>query len=53
MNFRIADSFTDALTKLSGQEQKQKRTALFDVLLNPSRDREWRIRQSKMGEQGD
>lgn len=36
MNFLIADSFTNALAKLSGQEQKQTKTAAFDLQLNPA-----------------
>ncbi len=36
MNFHIADSFTAALTRLSGQEQKQAKTAAFDLQLNPA-----------------
>jgi len=35
MNFHIADSFTSALTRLTGQEQKQAKTAAFDLQLNP------------------
>lgn len=35
MTFRIADTFSDALTKLSGQEQKVAKTAAFDVQMNP------------------
>jgi len=35
MTFRIADTFSDALTKLSGQEQKAAKTAAFDVQINP------------------
>jgi mRNA-degrading endonuclease RelE of RelBE toxin-antitoxin system len=36
MNFHIADSFTAALARLSGQEQKQAKTAAFDLQLNPA-----------------
>lgn len=36
MNFHIADSFTAALAKLTGQEQKQAKTAAFDLQVNPS-----------------
>ncbi len=36
MNFLIADSFTSALTRLTGQEQKQAKTAAFDLQLNPA-----------------
>ncbi len=35
MTFRIADTFSDALVKLSGQEQKVAKTAAFDVQMNP------------------
>src|SRR6056297_867358 len=35
MTFRIADTFSDALTKLSGQEQKAAKTAAFDAQMNP------------------
>lgn len=36
MNFHIADSFTAALARLTGQEQKQAKTAAFDLQLNPA-----------------
>ncbi|WP_430445312.1 3'-5' exonuclease [Sphingorhabdus contaminans] len=36
MNFLIADSFTSALARLTGQEQKQTKTAAFDLQLNPA-----------------
>ncbi|MCK4764203.1 MAG: DEAD/DEAH box helicase [Candidatus Aminicenantes bacterium] len=36
MNLRIADTFTDSLTKLSGQEQKAVKTTAFDLQLNPA-----------------
>ena len=35
MEFRIADTFTDSLTKLTGQEQKAVKTTAFDLQLNP------------------
>ncbi len=35
MTFRIADTFSDALIKLSGQEQKAAKTAAFDAQMNP------------------
>ncbi|MCR8726467.1 3'-5' exonuclease [Frigidibacter sp. ROC022] len=35
MTFRIADTFSDALAKLSGQEQKAAKTAAFDAQMNP------------------
>lgn len=34
MEFRIADTFTDSLTKLTGQEQKATKTTAFDLQLN-------------------
>ncbi len=36
MEFRIADTFTDSLTKLTGQEQKTVKTTAFDLQLNPA-----------------
>ena len=36
MNFRIADTFTDSLSKLSGDEQKAVKTTAFDLQLNPT-----------------
>ncbi|MEQ1514895.1 MAG: 3'-5' exonuclease [Usitatibacteraceae bacterium] len=36
MNFHIADSFTSSLARLTGQEQKQAKTAAFDLQLNPA-----------------
>lgn len=36
MEFRIADTFTDSLTKLTGEEQKAVKTAAFDLQLNPT-----------------
>ena len=37
MNFRIADTFTDSLAKLSGDEQKAVKTTAFDLQMDPSR----------------
>lgn len=37
MEFRIADSFTDSLTRLSGDEQKAVKTTAFDLQLDPAR----------------
>jgi hypothetical protein len=34
MEFRIADTFTDSLARLSGEEQKAVKTAAFDLQLN-------------------
>lgn len=36
MNFLIADTFTDSLAKLTGDEQKAVKTTAFDLQLNPS-----------------
>lgn len=33
MNFRIADTFTDSLTKLMGEAQKAVKTTAFDLQL--------------------
>jgi len=35
MEFRIADTFTDSLARLSGDEQKAAKTTAFDLQLNP------------------
>lgn len=36
MEFRIADTFTDSLAKLTSQEQKAIKTTAFDLQLNPA-----------------
>lgn len=36
MEFRIADTFQESLTKLTGQEQKAVKMAAFDLQLNPA-----------------
>lgn len=36
MNFLIADTFTDSLARLSGDEQKAVKTTAFDLQLNPA-----------------
>ncbi len=35
MDFRISDTFTDSLAKLTGEEQKAIKTTAFDLRLNP------------------
>ena len=35
MQFRIADTFTDSLARLNGDEQKVAKTTAFDLQLNP------------------
>lgn len=36
MNFRIADTFTDSLAHLTGDEQKAVKTTAFDLQMNPA-----------------
>jgi mRNA-degrading endonuclease RelE of RelBE toxin-antitoxin system len=36
MYFRIADTFTDSLAKLNGEEQKVVKTTAFDMQVNPA-----------------
>lgn len=36
MEFRISDTFTDSLTKLTGDEQKAAKTTAFDLQMNPA-----------------
>ena len=36
MEFRIADSFSDSLAKLTGEEQKGVKTTAFDLQINPA-----------------
>ena len=36
MEFRIADSFSDSLARLTGDEQKAVKTTAFDLQLNPA-----------------
>jgi len=35
MTSRIADTFTDSLTRLTGDEQKAAKTTAFDLQINP------------------
>lgn len=35
MEFRIADTFTDSLARLTAEEQKAVKTTAFDLQLNP------------------
>ena len=37
MEFRIADTFTDSLARLTGEEQKAAKTTAFDLQLDPTR----------------
>lgn len=36
MQFRISDTFTDSLARLTGDEQKAVKTTAFDLQLNPA-----------------
>jgi mRNA-degrading endonuclease RelE of RelBE toxin-antitoxin system len=36
MNFRIADTFTDSLSRLMAEEQKAVKTTAFDLQMNPA-----------------
>ncbi len=36
MQFRIADTFTDSLAKLTGDEQRAVKTSAFDLQMNPA-----------------
>src|SRR3989454_1263961 len=36
MDFRIADTFTESLARLSGDEQKAVKTTAFDLQINPA-----------------
>ena len=35
MDFRIADTFTDSLARMTGDEQKAVKTTAFDLQMNP------------------
>lgn len=35
MEFHIADTFTDSLARLTGDEQRSVKTTAFDLQLNP------------------
>lgn len=36
MDFRIADTFTDSLARLTGDEPKAVKTTAFDLQMNPA-----------------
>ena len=36
MNFRIADTFTASLARMTGEEQKAVKTTAFDLQINPA-----------------
>lgn len=36
MHFRIADTFTSSIAKLTGEEQKAVKTTAFDLQMNPA-----------------
>jgi hypothetical protein len=50
MEFRIADTFTDSLAKLTGDEQKAVKTAAFDLQMNPAHPGLQSIPQTRKGE---
>ena len=39
MDFRIADTFTDSLARLTGEEQKAVKTTAFDLQTEPGQPR--------------
>lgn len=39
MQFLIADTFTDSLVRLTGDEQKAVKTTAFDLQMNPAHPR--------------
>lgn len=39
MNFRIADTFTDSLSRLTNEEQKAVKKTAFDLQMNPANPR--------------
>lgn len=36
MTFLLADTFTDSLSRLTGEEQKSLKTTAFDLQMNPA-----------------
>ena len=48
MDFRIADTFTDSLARLTGEEQKAVKTTAFDLQVNPAA--RYEIPQARKGE---
>ena len=46
MDCRIANTFTDSLAKLNGDEQKSVKTTAFDLQLNPATSR-WATGESE------
>lgn len=36
MDFRIADTFTESLSRLTGEEQKAVKTTAFDLQIDPT-----------------
>ncbi len=47
MNFRVADTFTDSLAKLTGDEQKAVKTTAFDLQMDRAEDKKfWSVRVS-------
>ena len=49
MEFRIADTFTDSLARLTGDEQKAVKTTAFDLQTQPGQSRP-ELPQARQGE---
>jgi len=43
MDFRIADTFADSLTRLSGDEQKDVKTTAFDFQLDKAKHKNFAV----------
>ena len=52
MEFRIADTFTDSLARLTGEEQKAVKTTAFDLQLNPAQSGN-AVSQTRQGERSE
>lgn len=50
MQFRIAETFTDSLARLTGEEQKAVKTTAFDLQPNPTH---WGMSFHKLGKAKD
>lgn len=53
MDFRIADTFTDSLARLMGEEQKAVETTAFDLQRNSLKSRHTNFRQEAEHGKGD
>ena len=52
MEFRIADTFTDSLARLTGEEQKAVKTTAFDLQMNPAQSGN-AVPQTRQGERSE